>query len=741
MRVQVLNWNPHFLLERSNRMRIHVKLKDAGHSISFRVRAASLLTALGLGFLPGQTVQAATVLYAKPSGMISGVCDSWAHACDLQYILSADISGVEIWAKAGTYKPTAGGDRSLSFPLSSGIAAYGGFAGTETARNQRNPATNVTILSGDIGGAGNNDNSYHVVVAASDVNGTAILDGFTITAGNANGSYDYSGGGMDNYGSPTLMNLIFSSNTATYGGGMENNGNPTLSNVTFGNNHATGDGGGMDQSSGSATLTGVTFNNNSAIYDGGGISSTYSSGLTLTDVVFNNNHASGSGGGIYSRHSSSSTMTNVTFTGNTAGADGGGIDTDDNFDLTNATFTGNTADGDAGGIYGGPNTYAHLTNVSFDGNTSGGYGGGIYNNGGGFELSNVTFNNNDADEGGGMYSYGTQSLTVVTFSNNSATYGGGLSSQNDVNLTDVSFISNTAQEGGGFYYYGYKGTYGHTDLNNVTFSNNSATTDGGGMYVRLGLSSFSLTNTTFRGNSANQGGGLYNGSPTSKWSGTHIIIKDSILWGNTASTGAQVYNYSITSTINDSDIQGGCPAGSTCSYVVNLNPLLGNLGDYGGGTQVFPLLPGSPVIDAGDDSTCTFSDQRGISRSQGAHCDMGAFESRGFTLTITGGNGQIARINNAFAAPLKLNVTSAYGEPVNEGVITFTAPSSGASAVLSGTSATIAGGQASVTAHANGVVGAYNVTANAAGVAAPAVFHLINSLTTPSYIYLPLVIK
>jgi hypothetical protein len=50
---------------------------------------------------------------------------------------------------AGTYKHTATADRTISFALKNGVGVYGGFAGTETMRSQRNPATNVTILSGD----------------------------------------------------------------------------------------------------------------------------------------------------------------------------------------------------------------------------------------------------------------------------------------------------------------------------------------------------------------------------------------------------------------------------------------------------------------------------------------------------------------------------------------------------------------------------------------------------------------
>jgi predicted outer membrane repeat protein len=112
---------------------------------------------------------------------------SWANAhTDLQSALAAASPDEEIWVASGSYKPTSTADRTISFTLKNGVAVYGGFAGTETLRDQRNYETNVTVLSGDIGLENDNsDNSYHVVVG-SNTNASAILDGFTITAGNAN---------------------------------------------------------------------------------------------------------------------------------------------------------------------------------------------------------------------------------------------------------------------------------------------------------------------------------------------------------------------------------------------------------------------------------------------------------------------------------------------------------------------------------------------------------------------------
>jgi hypothetical protein len=388
----------------------------------------------------------------------------------LQTALTTAISGNEIWVKAGRYKPTTGTDRSATFQPIDGVAVYGGFAGTETAREQRNPAANLTTLSGDIGTPGDNsDNSYHVVTGATGV----TLDGFTIKAGNANSAYpNDSGGGMYNRdSSPTLTNVTFSGNSANAGGGMYNY-------------------------SGSLTLTNVTFSGNSAAWKGGGMFN-YSSSPTLTNVTFNGNSAIDWGGGMYNYWNSSPTLTNVTFSGNSANLVGGGM----------------------GNYYSNPT------------------------------LTNVTFSGNSAQRGGGM----------------------------------------------------------RNDSSNPT-----------------------LTNVTFSGNSAQWGGGIGNSFSSSPQ------IRNTIFWGNTASeNGAQIYNDCSTPVVSDSVVQGGCPVGSTCTNIITTDPMLGALGNYGGFTQTIPLLVGSSAINTGNDATCAATDQRGVIRPQGAHCDIGAFEVLSDTKVFT----------------------------------------------------------------------------------------------------------
>ena len=327
--------------------------------------------------VPPKPASAAGVLYASPAASGAGNCSSWANACALQTALAAAVSGTEIWVAAGTYKPTSGTDRTVSFVLKDGVALYGGFAGTETTRAARDPLANPTILSGDLNGDDNGnvqsseptraDNSYHVVTG-SGTTSSAILDGFTITAGNANGTNPYErGGGMYNLsGSPTITNDIFSNNSVLQmGGGMYNSAsNPSLTNVTFSNNSSTNHGGGIYNYNGSTTsLTGVTFSGNSALLRGGGLYN-YSSNSTLLNVTFTGNSAQDLGGGM-DNYLSDSTLTNVTFTNNTSATSGGGMYSEGgNINLNGVSFTGNSAD-DGGGMLNSSQSNGSLVNVTF----------------------------------------------------------------------------------------------------------------------------------------------------------------------------------------------------------------------------------------------------------------------------------------------------------------------------------------------------------------------------------------
>ncbi|MCQ3936837.1 MAG: hypothetical protein DPW18_07290, partial [Chloroflexi bacterium] len=360
---------------------------------------AALTASLAGGTMSVTPARAAGTLYAAPADLGSGDCSSWASACDLQQALSAATSGDQIWVMSGVHKPTNTTDRTISFSLESGVEIYGGFAGTETSLNQRDPNVNITVLSGDIDGNDTVDgngvtttisgsNSYHVVTASS-VGATAILDGFIITGGRANGLSPADlgfGGGMFNWNSnPTLANVTFSGNFADFGGGIFNaSSSPALINVTFSGNIASEDGGGTYNSNSNPTLTNVTFSGNIVGGDGGGMVNDYNSNPTLTNVIFSGNTSYNYGGGMHN-YGSSPTLTNVTFSGNSARFGGGMSNQLSSPTLTNVTFSGNFAqsptsiDSDLGGGMYNFDSSPTLANVIIWGNTALNGGAGIYN--------------------------------------------------------------------------------------------------------------------------------------------------------------------------------------------------------------------------------------------------------------------------------------------------------------------------------------------------------------------------
>ena len=608
--------------------------------------AISLIIVLGLSEVSAYSTDAETqgiILYVKPGA--NGTCTSWANACELQTALFNAVAGDQIWVAAGTYKPSSS-NRLATFQLKSGVAIYGGFPAAGGGWETRDWETNITTLSGEIGILNDSaDNSYHVVTG-SGVDETALLDGFTITGGNADGNEWESngrGGGMYNeIGSPSLSNITFNNNSASYyGGGMCNNiSSPSLTNVTFSSNTATSYGGGMYSYSSSPSLNEVTFNSNTA--DEGGGMYNYSSSPRLANVTFSGNTAS-DGGGMYNASNSSPTLNIVTYSGNSATNNGGGMyNYISSPSLSNVTFSSNTATNNGGGMYNYISSPS-LSNVTFSSNTATNDGGGMYNDnysnpnlsyvtlsgnsansGGGMSnslssspsLSNVTFSGNTATNfGGGMHSHWSSAiLTNVIFSGNSATLGGGMSNVYQCHpiLTNVTFSGNSASNGGGMLNYSEV----HVTLTNVTFSSNLASDSGGGMYNYFVITA-TLTNVTVTGNSAywGYGGGISGEDMT-------MTISNSIIWGNTPD------QISGTAVVKYSDIQGGHAGIGN----IDANPLLGPLNDNGGYTHTHALGDGSPAIDTGNPTNCPNIDQRVYARPidgdglGGPRCDMGAYE-------------------------------------------------------------------------------------------------------------------
>ncbi|HRI27381.1 MAG TPA: HYR domain-containing protein, partial [Chitinophagales bacterium] len=346
----------------------------------------------------GYTVIASvgSTLYVDASVSSSGNGYSWATAFKTldEALALAHCSAVfnTINVAAGTYKPTkkpynsgfeitTADVRDVTFHLPNGVALYGGFP---TGGGTRNITANPTILSGDFNNddvisgtnillsiTGNTENAYHVVLSVSDA-ATTILDGFTVSGGNAENTGSISvegvsiernsGGGMYNHASsPTITNVTFTGNDAPIstqgGGGMynisasapaisnciftrnygdngggirNNNSSPTISNCSFIDNRASNGGGIAIELSSSPTISHCTFFNNGAA-NGAGIRSTSTALPMVTNCAFVKNRAS-SGGGM---HTGVANISNCTFTDNEAPTSGGGMD------ATSATIVNN----------------------------------------------------------------------------------------------------------------------------------------------------------------------------------------------------------------------------------------------------------------------------------------------------------------------------------------------------------------------------------------------------------------
>ncbi|MCH7701571.1 MAG: hypothetical protein IID37_07770 [Planctomycetes bacterium] len=359
---------------------------------------------------------AADVIYVQADADGTRNGGSWSDAFDdLRAALTAAHFGDEIWVAAGTYTPTdPNGDRTSTFNLKDGVGVYGGFEGTESLREQRDWVSNTTILSGDLNGDdqpsffNNQENSYHVLDGGG-ATSEGVLDGFTVTGGNAHGDCCFynSGGGMHNSSSdqPTIANCIFTQNyAADRGGAMYNNyGTPTIINTVFVGNFATERGGGMCNNFAGPVLIDCRFSANLTDGNGGGMSNVFSN-PQLTGCVFEDNQAGYRGGGLANDNLSDPILIDSVFYNNVAVSDGGAVS---NWNYCHPVF---------------------LQCILAD---------------------------NSADYGGALYAKESciVELTSTRISGNSATLGGGLFGEIDseLTLTNCTVIGNTATSGGAVY--------------------------------------------------------------------------------------------------------------------------------------------------------------------------------------------------------------------------------------------------------------------------------------------------
>jgi predicted outer membrane repeat protein len=384
------------------------------------------------------SARGATTIYVDASASAgAGTGSSWTDAyTTLQDALKKPpLSGDKIWVAAGVYYPDQGGgmtnnDRSTTFTLLNDVAVYGGFAGGEVSLSQRDWVANVTVLSGDIDQNDTADpngvvtdvanivgsNAYHVITGGG-TNPGADLDGFTVTAGQANGTI--------------LLRSI--------GGGILNdNSSPSLSNVSFRGNTANDGGGGMYNYISSPIMNSVVFNGNQADFGGGMVN--FQSSPMLTDVNFSGNLATSLGGGMYNTNGSNPLIANASFNGNQAGLRGGGMyNINSDPSLLNVIFTGNQAS-DAGGMYNFGNSGTTLTQITFTGNRATNQGGGLYAHGSTITMTNtILWNNQAAVFGHQIYNTGSSlaiSYSDIQGSGGSSSWDTGLGTDGGNNIDD-----------------------------------------------------------------------------------------------------------------------------------------------------------------------------------------------------------------------------------------------------------------------------------------------------------------
>jgi len=342
------------------------------------------------------------IIYVDDDAQPGGDGKSWATAYRYLQDALADAKAadkpVEVHVAQGVYKPDQGanqkpGERNASFYLMNGLSLLGGYAGIGVADcNVREIELYKTVLSGDLGGndvvaddpcdlenePSRAENSYHVVRAFM-LDATPVLEGFTITAGNADGdppSDRYKGGGLlcELCKNLLLAKCTFRGNFARSGGGMFNyNSNPRLTSCSFIGNAASGAGG-----------------------FGGGIAGTYRSSPTVNNCTFSRNCAVG-GGGI-SNHGGEPKFTSCDFTRNLASMGGAAYIDDSLISFESCKFRFNSAS--IGGAAATTSPRCLLNRCLFEGNSAKVRGGGIGASGGNnITVTNCTFSGNTSPKG------------------------------------------------------------------------------------------------------------------------------------------------------------------------------------------------------------------------------------------------------------------------------------------------------------------------------------------------------
>ncbi len=567
------------------------------------------------------------VIFVDDDAAPGGDGASWATAFRfLQDGLAAAEVGDQIWVAAGGYRPdrdeagnVVAGDRTASFVLLNSVAVYGGLAGDEDPETfdlaTRDLVANETVLSGDLaddddaGGMG--ENSYHVVRAGG-VQASGLLDGVTITAGNADGTQlDQFGGGMLNWGATgvVLMRCTFRENQAVYGAGMYNFGlaSPAVVECRFESNLATAEGGGMyNGSQSSPQVVRCRFTQNWADSRGGAVASWNQSNAQFVECTFVNNGTSLRGGALMNNGASPSVAA-CRFEENSASV-GGAISNEDNATtVVSCAFDLNVASQTGGAISCASGCELTLADVRLTGNRAA-RGGGVFGRNAVVTLYGCKLGRNEAfADGGGVYAEnGETRLVDSAVLYNEAERGGGVFGTGGVvTVVNVVLQANVADEVGGALY----SQSTEMLLANSVVRANVAGDEAGG--VRVAGGNATITNCTLVANHS-----LI--SPAGIWidGAGASLVANCILWANADDDGDASETAQIVVVPTDIvAVDYSCVRGWTgqlpgagsfaADPLLRMLPNAGADGEWGTLDDSFGdlrLLPASPCIDAGDNS-------------------------------------------------------------------------------------------------------------------------------------------
>lgn len=291
------------------------------------------------------------------------------------------------------------------------------------------------------------------------VSGTAFIDN----------SAFWNGGAIHSHGEASISDSSFTGNSASNGGAIYSQSDTSISDSSFTSNSASYNGGAIFSEKGKANVSRSIFTGNSAIGQAGG--AIYNNSIiSITFSAFTDNSANSSGA---ISNFKKADVSNSNFTNNIA-VKGGAFGNWGEASISDTNFMSNSAEEDGGAIY--DNDATSISNCLFAGNSAGDEGGAIRNTEDSeVDVSQSIFRDNEAEDGGAIYSWGELNVSRSTFTNNSAIEeGGGIANHGQASINDSVLADNP----GGDCHLGRKGELLESGNNHISDGSCRATWSG-----------------------------------------------------------------------------------------------------------------------------------------------------------------------------------------------------------------------------------------------------------------------